>query len=73
MARHLPGLQYLSTYMNKLGREGVTAVASSLTKLGTLNISNDEEIGMGASPLGRLPILKKLYASNCEIMQVAPE
>ena len=39
VARHLPSLQELCAYSNKLGWEGVGAVANSLTELETLSIS----------------------------------
>ena len=72
VARHLPGLQWLSIYENELGWEGVATLASSLTKLDTLWINNNKEIGPGASQLGRLPILKDLYAGTYEFMEMAP-
>ena len=72
IARHLPSLQQLSAYENKLGWEGVCAIANSLTELETLSINNNEEVSQGVTPLGRLPILKRLLACTCFSMQNTP-
>ena len=73
IARHLPSLQELCAYSNKLGWEGVAAIASSLTKLETLDIDDNEEVSQGVTPLGRLPILKRLDACTCDSMQLTPK
>ena len=73
VSRHLPSLQELWAYENKLGWEGVAAIASSLTKLETLSILNNKEVSQGVTPLGRLPILKRLYARTCDSMQGTPK
>lgn len=64
VARHIPGLRGLRYYENKLGWEGVGAVVNSLTKLETLIISNNREVRQGVTQLGRLPLLKELWAST---------
>lgn len=73
MARHFPNLEQLWAQENMLGREGVAAVASSLTKLERLWIDDNEEVGQDVTSLGRLPTLKKLFAGTCEPMQSIPE
>lgn len=71
VARHLSYLEELVAYGNKLGCEGVAAITSNLTKLVALDIDNNEEAGHGVTPLGKLPILKELWARTYAFMQIA--
>lgn len=73
MGRHLPDLQILWTWENELGREGVAAAASSLTKLETLRINDNEEVINGVGVVGRLPSLMKLDACTFNLSQGVPE
>lgn len=60
--RHLPSLQELYIHGNNFGWEGMAAVANSLTELETLSIQVNEEVRTGVVSVGRLPMLKQLYA-----------
>lgn len=51
----------------------MTAIVNSLTKLDEVLIYQNEEIGLGVSPLGRLPVLNKMNASIREPMQGIPD
>lgn len=61
------GLKDLGTNGNRLGWEGVAAIASSLSNLKILAIHGNIEIRQGVTLLGRLPRLKKLLASICGV------
>lgn len=54
---------------NKFGWEGVVAIAT-LTALDLLGIQRNRGIEQGLSTLGKLPILKQLWAGPCGFMQI---
>lgn len=44
-------------------------MASGLVGLEKVEIEENKYVGLGAHCLGRLPNLKRLYASTCSLMQ----
>lgn len=69
IARHLYDLRSLSADNNNLCWEGLTAVTSCLIKLNDLLINFNRGVMRGASSLGKLPQLERLYAGTGEYSQ----
>lgn len=63
VARCLSDLEELDVSGNKMGEEGAVAVAT-INQLRWLGIGSNVEVTHGAFSLGRLPCLRKLYAST---------
>ncbi len=73
VVRRLSNLGNLLMNKNKLGWEGVAAIANNLTKLVELHIYDNEDVRQGVTPLGGLSFLKELCASTYDSMQGTPE